>query len=294
MNTLHYIILSGILISLLSISGVALISTSKRLATFVEKNLMSLSALSAGVFLVTSFLLIKETLELLPLTSAVISFGIGIIAYVLLHSVFNHHRHGDSHEHEHQHNGKQAAWKIMIGDTVHNIADGLLLVTSFAFGNVVGFSTTLSIILHEIPQEISEFLVLKKAGYTNKEAAYRNLATASSIFVGIGIGLALINTESIQAYLLGATATFFLGIVFTDLFPIKQVLKEGKTISMLSALILGAAIMSSVSMSLGHSHSHEGDHDHKEHEHSHEMEGVHEEYESNEHDSDETEHNHQH
>lgn len=254
MTTLHYIILSGVLISLISISGVALIKSSKRLAGYIERNLMPLSALSAGVFLVTSFILIRETLEILPLTSAIFSFAIGAVTYVVLHNVFKHHRHGAHHDHGHDH--KHAAWKVLIGDTIHNIADGMLLVTSFAFGNPVGFSTTLSIMMHEVPQEVSEFLVLKRAGYSTREATYRNIATATSIFVGIAIAIALINTEAIQAYLLGATAAFFLGIVFTDLFPVRKVFTEKKSLQMVSALVLGILVMSAITTSLGHSHTH--------------------------------------
>ena len=276
MTALHYIILSGLIISALSISGVALIKSSKKIARFVERNLMILSAASAGVFLVTSSLLIHETLKLLPLHGALGAFAIGIAAYFILHRVFNHHRHGEGkdHDHSHDHENKQAAWKVLVGDTIHNIADGLLLVSSFGFGTSIGITNALSIALHEIPQEISEFMVLRKSGYSNTEAAFRNFATALSIFVGIGIGLALINTEAIQAYLLGATATFFLGIVFTDLFPLKTILKGKNILQMFSALILGALFMIAVSQSLGHSHGHEGSHDH-DHNHIHEYEDLH-------------------
>lgn len=290
MTTLQYIILSGLGVSLLSITGVALIKINKTIAQFVEKNLMPLSALSAGVFLVTSFLLIRETLEILPTASAIIAFAIGAIAYIVLHSVFHHHRHGEHHDHGHNH--KHSAWKILIGDAIHNIADGLLLVSSYAFGNPVGLSTTLSIMLHEIPQEISEFLVLKKAGYTTREAGYRNFATATSIFIGIGIGLVLINTEVIQAYLLGATATFFLGIVFTDLFPVRKIIASKNTVPMVSSLILGVLIMTSISFSLGHSHSHSEDGHHDRHEEELHEEEHHHELEEELHHEEEHGHNH--
>lgn len=303
MTNLHYIILSALIISSASISGILLIKSSKRIATYISNNLLTLSSLSAGVFLVTSFLLITETLHLLPLNQALIAYGIGLLAYVLLHQVFRHHRHGDSHEH-HEHHKKQSAWKMLIGDTLHNIADGLLLVSSFGFGTSIGITNALSIVLHEIPQEISEFIVLKKSGYTNREAVYRNIATALSIFVGVGIGLALISTESVQAYILGATGTFFLGIVFTDLFPLKTVVKSSKKWDMLAALLIGILLMASISQALGHEHSHEGhDHDHghehhEEHEHEHEeefdLELVEEDHHEDEHSHDEHDHDHGH
>lgn len=276
MSALHYIILSALIIASASMSGIAIIKSSKRLANFVNNNLLSLSALSGGVFIVTSVLLMFETLKLLPLQQALMAFAIGLILYLLIHEIFNHHRHGDNSDHHHDH-AKQSAWKVLIGDTLHNIADGLLLVSSFGFGIGIGISNAISIALHEIPQEISEFIVLKKSGYTNTEAVYRNVATALSIFVGVGLGLALITTESIQAYMLGATSTFFLGIVFTDLFPLKEVIYSKKRGEMIAAFTVGILIMTTISQSFGHEHGTEGhDHDHA-YEEAYHSEEVHEE-----------------
>ena len=159
---------------------------------------------------------------------------------------------GQDHTHDH----KKSAWKILIGDALHNVADGLLLVASFGVSSLVGINTTLSIVLHEVPQEISEFLVLKKSGYSNREAILRNFASALSIFIGIAIGVFLIQSEILQAFLLGITATFFLGIVFTDLFPIRTIFRKNEFKQMFSALLVGVLIMFGLTRLLGHSHDH--------------------------------------
>lgn len=260
MENISLILLSGLLISAVSVIGVLIIKTHAGVARFVSNNLRSLTAISAGIFLVTSYLLIQETLEILGIFHALLAFLGGIILYIILHKVLSPHRHDEDHTHSHDH--KKSAWKILIGDSVHNIADGLLLVASFGAGTSIGISNALSIALHEVPQEISEFLVLKKSGYSNIEATYRNLASALSIFVGIAIGIFLVQSALLQAYLLGITATFFLGIVFTDLFPVQTILRNKELPRMLSALILGVIIMTSISSALGHSH----EHSHTEHE----------------------------
>jgi len=267
MENIYIILLCGLLISLVSISGVVLLNLHPRIAYFVEKNLLYLSAVSAGVFIVTSTLLMRETFEILSVPQSLIAFGSGGILYLILHHVLSPHRHmGKSHIHAHDE--KKAGWKIIIGDTLHNIADGLLLVASFGSSVALGISNALSIALHETPQEISEFIVLKKSGFTNNEAVYRNLASALSIFIGIAIGILFITTAVLQAYLLGITATFFLGIVFTDLFPIKRLLKSGKFIKIFSALCIGIVFMTIVQLSLGHEHSHSAlPHDHEENHH---------------------------
>jgi zinc and cadmium transporter len=262
---------TGLAIATVSVAGIFITKTHKKLRTYINSNLTLLTALSAGVFLVTSYNLIKESLYILDRRDAIISFAIGIIFYILLHKVLSPHRHlGD----EHQHTKKGSALKMIVGDSVHNIADGLLLVASFGTSTVLGYGTALSIALHELPQEISEFFVLKKSGYTDKEALYRNFATSLTIFVGIIIGLVLLQTTILQGFLLGATGTFFLGIVLTDLFPLKSILKSNNKTQLFSALLLGVLFMASINTLVGgHSHGepHEHGHqekDHKEHEHS--------------------------
>lgn len=256
MENLQLILLSGLLISSISISGILLLKIHPRIAAFIEKNLLFLGAISAGVFLVTSSLLIRETLEILPLSSAFLAFGTGAFLYILLHHLLSPHRHlGKDHRHPAQE--KKMGWKIIIGDTLHNIADGLLLVASFGASTAVGVSNALSIALHEVPQEISEFLVLKKSGFTNNEAVYRNFASALSIFIGISLGLFFIRTETLQAYLLGVTGTFFLGIIFTDLFPIRRLVKTKTFTKVFVALLIGISLMMFIQKSLGQGHSHE-------------------------------------
>lgn len=259
-----HIILGGFLVALVSILGIVLIKSNKKLANYINNNLNIFTAVSAGVFLVTSYLLISESLEILSLQSAFISFAIGAIAYLLLHKILSPHRNeGDGHSHEYS---KKSALKILIGDSIHNIADGLLLVASFGTSTALGYSTTLSVMLHEAPQEISEFFVLRKSGFTNTEALYRNVVTALSVFVGIALGLALINTESLEGYLLGATGVFFLGIIFTDLFPPKKTIQSKQNKKLFSALILGIIFMTGVTAAMGETHSHDhGSHNHGHH-----------------------------
>lgn len=260
MENIHLIIVSASLIALVSITGILVLKSHRKIRYFVENNLLILTAVSAGVFLVTSVILAKEALHVLTFSSALFSFVVGILLYIILHKAFSPHRFNKQHTHE-----KHAAWKVLIGDTLHNIADGLLLVASFGVSVSVGIANALSIALHEVPQEISEFLVLKKSGYSNREAVLRNLITALSIFIGIAGGLFLIQTEITQGYLLGITSTFFLGIVFSDLFPIKKLIREKRVKKMSYSLVLGAIIMVTITSFLGHTHSHE-EHDHV-HEH---------------------------
>ena len=177
---IELILLYGLIISSISILGVGIVKLNTRVANFVNSHLNVLTAISAGVFLVTSFLLGRETLEILDVTQASIAFGIGILSYIVLHKILSPHRH-EGVDHEHTQHSKKSAWKLLIGDAIHNIADGIFLVASFGISPLVGTASAWSIVLHEAPQEISEFLVLRKSGYSNTEASYRVVDTANLV-----------------------------------------------------------------------------------------------------------------
>ena len=50
----------------------------------------------------------------------------------------------------------------LIGDGIHNFVDGILIASSFLVDPALGLATTIAIVLHEIPLEISDIAVLKR------------------------------------------------------------------------------------------------------------------------------------
>ncbi len=284
MEHITFILIAGALIALVSIIGVILVKMHKNISRFLSNRLEILSAASGGIFLITSIVLIREAFEILPFQKALLAFGIGFIVYIILHKITgHHHRHMGDHDHHHTEHTKKSAWKILIGDFIHNIGDGLLLVASFGSSLAVGISSAVSIALHEAPQEVSEFIVLRRAGYTNRQAGIRNLATALSIFIGIGLGLLLGQTVELQGFLLGIAASFFLGIVFQDLFPIRELHQHKESRKLWGGFVIGIIIMLLISLSLGHSHEH-GDHSHHDH-NNHKHDTVHDGNEHHEEDN---------
>ncbi|MEZ4114184.1 MAG: ZIP family metal transporter [Candidatus Paceibacterota bacterium] len=108
----------------------------------------------------------------------------GVLGVVLLFRVLPgfHHHHDEEHEGEpHSHID---ARKIVFSDAVHNIGDGVLLASSFAVNLQVGIVVTLSILVHEAIQEISEFFVLRQAGYSVKKALRLNFLASATVLIG--------------------------------------------------------------------------------------------------------------
>merc|ERR1712193_233338 len=55
---------------------------------------------------------------------------------------------------------KVAGYLNLAADAFHNFTDGLAIGASFMAGNAVGFTTTFSILFHEIPHEIGDYAIL--------------------------------------------------------------------------------------------------------------------------------------
>src|SRR2546423_441439 len=77
---------------------------------------------------------------------------------------------------------------IVVGDTVHNFVDGLLIAAAFLQSTELGIITAIAIIAHEIPQEVGDFLILLHSGYTRARALAMNLLSSLATVVGGLIG----------------------------------------------------------------------------------------------------------
>ena len=109
---------------------------------------------------------------------------------------------------------------IMIGDTVHNFVDGVLIAAAFLADIQVGIVTALAIIAHEIPQEVGDFLILLHSGFSKRRAFAINLLTSLAMVVGGLLGYAaLAQLQDWIPTLLGLAAASMLYVSVADLIP---------------------------------------------------------------------------
>ena len=102
----------------------------------------------------------------------------------------------------------------------HNFIDGLVIMAGFSVNLPLGIAVALSIIFHEIPQEISDFGVLIYAGFSRRKALLYNLISAGLALLGvIGGYLLLKNIDHLNNFLLPFTAGGFIYIAASDLVP---------------------------------------------------------------------------
>jgi len=216
-----------------------------------------LISFALGVFAVLSYSLFTESLELgasLP-TIIVALIGGAIFLEIASHIIPKaHHHHGPAYTNDYHHHSKNDAHRMLLGDAIHNVTDGLILVPAFLVSVWLGIATAVGIFLHELVQEVAEFFVLREAGYTVKQALVRNLLVSTTIFIGVGIALFIVETDRVEAPLLAFASGGFLYVILRDLLPsiVREVRTHKKIGVFLFAALLGAFLMITMDILVPH------------------------------------------
>lgn len=207
----------------------------------MQKILFSLIGFSAGALIGGAFLhILPEALEKTKSTLVFYYLILGIILFFSLERYF-HWRHC----HEEACEIHAFTYLNLVGDAFHNFIDGMVIAVSFLSSIKLGMVTTLAIIFHEIPQELSDFGVLIYGGFTKRKALFYNFISALTAIVGAIVayfisGLAL----GFSNFLLPLTAGGFIYIATSDLIP--EIHKEKdlkRSTSAFIAFLLGIAFM---------------------------------------------------
>ena len=255
--TILYLLSSGLLIVLASLAGVLFVA--KKQEAFVSKNLPYLISFSAGVFLFTAGFMTLESYHLFEniwyvLTGVISGYLLAVLLVKALPQMHHHHKDDECNTHTSGRN-------VLIGDAIHNVADGLILVPAFLVSPLLGIGTAFALFVHEFLQEVSEFFVLKQAGYSTKRALTLNVLVSLAIFIGIGIGLLISETILLQAILLSLSAGFFAYIISHDLFPHEKVTNDKSQAPLhILLLIAGVMLIGGVNYATAGYHSHEHAH----------------------------------
>ncbi len=125
-----------------------------------------------------------------------------------------HDQHARAHDHG------RSGLLIIVGDTIHNFVDGLLIAAAFLQSTELGIIAAVAIIAHEIPQEVGDFLILLHSGYTRAKALAMNLLSSAATVVGGVLGYYTLQfVTDWEATLLGFVAASMIYVAVADLIP---------------------------------------------------------------------------
>jgi zinc and cadmium transporter len=129
------------------------------------------------------------------------------------------HSHGHSHSHGHN-DAKPAGALIILGDSIHNFVDGVLIAAAFLTDVQLGIVTSLAVAAHEIPQEVGDFAILLDSGYSRAKALFYNiLASFTTVLGGVLAYFSLEDLHDSLPYFLALAASSFIYIAVADLIP---------------------------------------------------------------------------
>jgi len=244
-------LISTLLVSFISITGIFFLALKAKKLQNIVFILVSLAvgALLGNVF----FHLIPESFESID-NHGVIAVLIlsGILVFFVMEKFLHwHHGHDLAHIGEHP---RAYGYISLMADALHNFTDGILIAAGWMTGPEIGIATTLAVVLHEIPQEVSDFGILIHAGFTPTRALWLNFYAALAAILGTVITLlAGSAVESLSEYVLPVAAGGFIYLAGTDLMP--ELNKEHswkKSLLQLAMILAGLLLMYLVSS--GHNH----------------------------------------
>jgi zinc and cadmium transporter len=259
--TLLYIVLATAAGGVLSVLIAATLTV--QLLSRVVKNMVSLSA---GVLLGTALLnVLPEAFE--SKTEPYRLFAtllVGLLCFWLLEKAelyrHVHHHEGDGHDHHHEFDAQQAGrggLSVLVGDTVHNFCDGVIIAAAFLADPKLGVVTALAIMAHEIPQEAGDFIVLLNAGFSRGKALLFNALSGLAAVAGGVLGYYLVGPwQWLLPYLLVIASSSLIYVAVADLLPqLQQRLSWRETVAQVTWLLAGLLLVVVASAGL-HSAAH--------------------------------------
>jgi zinc and cadmium transporter len=185
----------------------------------IERVLLPLVSIAVGGMLGSALLhLVPEAMTRIPSGSAVSLYVLfGFLGFFILEknlSTERRARAGDLRRLQ------PVATLNLLGDALHNLVDGMVIAAAYLAGGTLGATTTLAVVLHEVPQEIGDLGVLIYAGLSVRRAVLFNLASALMALLGAVITLGLgARVEGFVDALLPIAAGAFLYVAAAGLIP---------------------------------------------------------------------------
>lgn len=200
----------------------------------------------------------------------------GAMSLLVVPEVLHNHDHDQGHGHEGGHGGDSSLGVAnLVTEGLHNYVDGITLGLSWVSGSASGIAATIAVAVHELPQELGDFMVLRAAGFGVGKLLFWNFLVSLTCVGGVGTVhiLGEHTTKAMQNHLTAFTAGTFLTLSLNMIFPqVSEIIREkykGKSAIGVRALCVALGFLAVwVLVKVGELESHDHGDDHG-HDHSH-------------------------
>lgn len=242
----------NLLYPILSILGLSLLSLAGLLFYCInidkQKHLIfTMVSIGVGALLGDAFLhLLPESFEGGHNHIASIAVIVGFLGFFVLEKFLRwHHCHQISGEEDHYHR-HHIGYMSLFADALHNFLDGLLIGFAYLVSLPIGIATTLAVLTHELPQELSDYSIMIHSGFSKTKTIILNLISSLTAFAGLFIALT-VKDPSISKFMLPFTAGTFIYIAAADLVPeLHKERSRRKSVIQFICIIIGFAMIAAL------------------------------------------------
>lgn len=227
---------------------------------------------AGSMITVAMIAMLPEAIHMIGESAFVVMLAAFFAAFAFEQFIFPTHHHAHDHLHDHAHgvdhsddahthttqvHGKinqSSTMLVLLGDTVHNFIDGVAIGAAFVVNPLLGLTTAISSLLHELPHEIGDFGILLNAGWKKKNIILVNVLSALVTVIGaFGVLLVSQNMQVIGTLMaISAGVFFYLGTI--DFIPHSFHTSAQNKRKSFVALLLGVIIMFASVNALPHDH----------------------------------------
>lgn len=215
--------------------------------TLREKMVLYAVPFGAGALIAISFLsTIPEALDSSNDHRKVLIYVlVGFLTFFIIERLGGWlHGHGDNTRNQTQ------GMMVIVGDTLHNMIDGMAIGLAFLVDTPTGIITSLAVASHELPQEIGDFSILLSRGFSTSKVIIINILSGCGTVIAALATFTLGSAGNWQpGYVLAIAAGFFIYIAASDIIPgihEKPRVEGSKQAAMLIFGVLCITIISSV------------------------------------------------
>jgi zinc and cadmium transporter len=195
---------------------------------------------SAGVLIATALLdMLPEAFTTLPARVVLGTVLATLAAMVLLEWTIGHRLTTGT-------DARSLAPVLLGADGFHNAADGAAIAAAFLASPKLGVIAATAVIVHEVPEEVADYVLLRKAGMSRRRALLA--MTGVQLTAAVGALLTLLGAESwkkVAPFALAIAAGTFLHIAEVDLIPtiIATDRPRHRRFEAVAAFVLGVAVV---------------------------------------------------